>query len=269
MVRFKKILLYITVTIAVLYVALCCLIYFYQEKMIFHPKPLAADYQFSYEGSYSEVKIPAFDGKSLHGVLFKADSGRGLVFYLHGNAGALDTWGDIANIYTALNYDLFILDYRGFGKSEGSIYSEEQFYKDVQAAYDVMKKQYAEEKMVVIGYSIGTGPASMLAAVNHPKQLILQAPYYSLRDVGEHMYPTITPAFLLKYKFETYQFVQNAKVSVAIFHGDADNTIYHGSSQKLKEHFKQRDTLFTLKAQGHGRMNQNEEYQKELKELLK
>ena len=114
--------------------------------MIFHPSALPQDYKFSFEGSYQEVKIPTFDDKKLHGLLFKADSSKGLVFYLHGNAGALDTWGDIANVYTSLNYDIFILDYRGFGKSEGSIYSEAQFYNDVQAAYDLMKKNYSENK---------------------------------------------------------------------------------------------------------------------------
>ena len=190
------------------------------------------------------------------------------MFYLHGNGGALNTWGDIAGIYTSLNYDIFILDYRGYGKSEGSIYSEEQFYKDVQSAYDVMKKHYAENKIVVVGYSIGTGPAAMLAATNHPKQLILQAPYYNLTDLGEHMYPSITPKFLLKYKFTTNKYVQNTKTPVAIFHGDSDQLIYYGSALKLKEHFKQGDTLFTLHLQGHGQMNQNEEYQKELKALL-
>jgi pimeloyl-ACP methyl ester carboxylesterase len=266
--RFKKIVAGIMLTLALLYLGLCALIWFQQEKLIFHPKPLSADYKFDYKGNYKEVKIPAFDGKNLSGLLFLADSSKGLVFYLHGNAGALDTWGEMANIYTDLGYDLFILDYRGFGKSEGSIFSEEQFFKDVQAAYDLMKKEYPEEKIVVVGYSIGTGPASMLASTNHPKLLILQAPYYSLIDVGEHLYPSITPRFLLKYKFNTYEYVQHTKAPVVIFHGDADNTIYHGSSMKLKEHFKPADTLFTLKGQGHGGMNDNEEYQEELKRLL-
>ena len=265
----KKILLGLAAIIAVLYIALCLLLWFQQEKIIFHPHPLAADYVFAYPDNYREIKIPTFDGKTLDGVLFRADSSKGLVFYLHGNAGALDTWGDIASIYTTLGYDIFILDYRGFGKSEGRIYSEEQFYEDVQAAYDVMKKGYLENKIVVEGYSIGTGPATMLAATNHPKLLILQAPYYSLTDVGEHLYPSITPNFLNKYKFETYKYLKSVKAPVAIFHGDADETIYYGSSLKLKEHFKQGDTLFTLKGALHGRLNQNEEYQRELKELLK
>ncbi|MES2620848.1 MAG: alpha/beta fold hydrolase [Bacteroidota bacterium] len=264
----KKILLSITVFVAVLYIALCCLIYFYQEKMIFHPTALPAHFKFHYNGNFTEVNISAFDGKNLHGLLFKSDSSKGLVFYLHGNAGALDTWGDIADTYTALNYDIFILDYRGFGKSEGIIFSEEQFYKDVQAAYDLMKKDYPENKIAVVGYSIGTGPAAMLAANNNPKQLILQAPYYNLTDVGEHMYPSVTPNFLLKYKFTTNEFIQKTKAPVAIFHGDSDQVIYYGSALKLKDHFKPGDTLFTLQAQGHGHMNENEVYQKELTVLL-
>ena len=265
----KKILIGIAATMAVLYIALCLLLWFKQEKMIFHPSPLPTNYKFTYTGNYKEIRVPTFDGKVLNGLLFKADSSKGLVFYLHGKAGALDTWGDIAETYTSLGYDMFILDYRGFGKSEGSIYSQEQFYKDVQAAYDLLKKDYPESKIVVEGYSIGTGPAAMLAATNHPKLLILQAPYYSLTDLGEHLYPSITPRFLNRYKFETFRYVQDCKAPVVVFHGDADEVIYYDSSLKLKEHFKQGDTLFMLKDAAHGQINQNEDYQRELKELLK
>src|SRR4051812_15819545 len=77
-------------TVAVLYLAICALLWFEQEKLIFHPSPLAADYQFNYSGKFEEVQVTAFDGKKLHGLLFRADTSKGLVFYLHGNAGALD-----------------------------------------------------------------------------------------------------------------------------------------------------------------------------------
>jgi len=267
--RFKKILLGIGAAIVLLYVTLCIVLWYNQEKMIFHPHPLPADYTFHYKGNFKEVKVRAFDGKLLSGLLFKADSSKGLVFYLHGNAGALDTWGDIADIYTSLGYDIFMLDYRGFGKSEGTITGEVQLYEDVQAAYDVMKRDYPENNIVVEGYSIGTGPAAMLAGMNRPKLLILQAPYYSLTDVAEHLYPTITPRFLNRYKFPTYLYVQHTHAPVVIFHGDSDETIYYGSSVKLKEHFKYGDTLITLKGAPHGQLNQNEHYQEVLKVILK
>ncbi|HLP52777.1 MAG TPA: alpha/beta hydrolase [Chitinophagales bacterium] len=264
----KRILVVTLVLAAVTYVGICGFLWFGQEKLIFHPHPLPADYQFAYGGKYTEVFIPGFDGKKLHGLLFKADTTRGLVFYLHGNAGALDTWGDIAGIYTAMGYDIFITDYRGFGKSEGEIFSQEQVFKDAQAAYDMMKKNYPENSIVVIGYSIGTGPAARIASVNKPKQLILQAPYYSLTDLGEKMYPSITPRFLLRYKFDTYRYLKQTKAPVAIFHGDADNVIYYGSALKLQKQFKPGDTLVTLAGVGHGQLNQNQQYQQVLKSLL-
>lgn len=264
----KRIAVGTLIVLTFFYVGLCTLLWFYQEKLIFHPHPIAADYKFSYPGRFEEITIPTFDGTKLHGLLFKADTTKGLVFYLHGNAGALDTWGDIAPTYTNLGYDVFILDYRGFGKSEGSLHSEEQVYKDIQAAYDLLQQRYSEDSTVVIGYSIGTGPAAQLAATNHPKQLILQAPYYSLTDLGEQMYPAITPHFLNRYRFETYRFVAQVKAPVAIFHGDKDNVIYYGSALKLKQHFKNADTLFTLPGAGHGHLNENTDYRNRLPHLL-
>ncbi|MGK4569129.1 alpha/beta fold hydrolase [Flavobacterium sp. 3HN19-14] len=64
--------------------------------------------------------------------------------------------GNIAEIYTSLGYDCFIPDYRGYGKSGGEIESESQFLSDVDLLYKDMLKRYAEDKIVIIGYSIGT-----------------------------------------------------------------------------------------------------------------
>ena len=79
-------------------------------------------------------------GTILSGVLFKAVKPKGLVFYLHGNGGAITTCVNAAQTYTNINYDCFVLDYRGFGKSEGEIISQNQFYSDVEIAYDSLCK---------------------------------------------------------------------------------------------------------------------------------
>ena len=81
-----------------------------------------------------------------------------------------------------MNYDVYILDYRGYGKSQGSIESKDQLFSDVESAYKEIKKRYPENKIIILGYSVGTGLASKLASVNNAELLILQAPYYSLRD---------------------------------------------------------------------------------------
>lgn len=263
----KKIVVGFLGFILFLYLLLCLLLYVYQEKLIFFPTKLSSNFEYKFSQNFEEISILTTDKIKLNGLLFKVDSSKGVIFYLHGNAGALDTWADVAPLYTSLHYDVFLLDYRGFGKSESVIKNEEQFYLDIQTAYDAIKNRYDEKKMIVLGYSIGTGSAAMLASKNHPKQLILQAPYYSLIDMMTHSYP-IVPTFLLKYKFKTYEFVQQTKSPIVIFHGNEDEVIYYGSSLKLKPFLKPTDTLITLDKAGHNGMTDNLQYQLALKKIL-
>jgi pimeloyl-ACP methyl ester carboxylesterase len=159
------------------------------------------------------------------------------------------------------------LDYRGYGKSEGTISSENQFYGDVQAAYNVLKKRYAQDKIIILGYSLGTGAATILASNNKPKHLILQAPYYSLTDMMKQHYP-FAPTFLLKYRVDVRLFLPKVKAPVTVFHGNNDAIIYYGSSLKLKEHFKASDQLITLEGGRHNGMSSNPDYLIELDKLL-
>jgi pimeloyl-ACP methyl ester carboxylesterase len=252
----------------IFYVLICVGLYFFQEKLLFFPDRLHKTYKYSFARPFEELFIKTKGGNLLNALLFKTDSAKGLVFYLHGNAGSLNNWGDVARRYTALDYDVFMLDYPGFGKSEGAIKSETQLFDAIQSAYDKVKEQYHEDSIVVLGYSIGTGPAAHLAATNHPGLLILQAPYYSLTDMMRHTYPII-PTFLLKYKFRTNEYLKNCKMPVVIFHGDQDEIIYYGSSLKLKEEIKTGDTLITLKGQGHNGMTENPEYLAAIQTVLR
>ena len=263
----KKALLNILKIIIGLYIVLCGLLYFFQEKLIFFPQKLDKNYQFLFRQKFEELNIKATDGKLINGLLFKADSSKGLIFYLHGNAGDLSSWGEVAKTYTDLNYDVFIIDYRGYGKSEGEISGQTQLFEDNQTAYNELKKKYNEENIIVLGYSIGTGLASKIASTNNPKRLILQAPYYNLTDMMKQHFSFI-PTFILKYKFASNEYLKSCKMPVVIFHGNQDEVIYYGSSLKLKEEFKKQDTLLTLNGQGHNGMTDNEEYKTELRKIL-
>ncbi len=263
----KKTLITLLKVVLGFYLVLCGLLYFFQEKLIFFPQKLAPNYPFNFGKNVEEKYVETPDGIKLNALLFKADSTKGLIFYLHGNAGSLGGWGEVAQFYTDLHYDVFMLDYRGYGKSDGEIKSQAQLFKDNQLAYNQVLKTYNENQVVVLGYSIGSGLAAKLAADNNPKLLILQAPYYSLTDMMKHNYPFV-PTFLLKYKFETNEYLKDCKMPVVLFHGDKDNVIYHGSSLKLQAEFKPQDTLITLSQQGHNGMTDNEMYKKEMAKLL-
>lgn len=278
--KLKKIFLWLVGIVASLYLLLCVALFFFQEKMIFFPTKLEKNYVFNFKKPYQEITIPINDTLSLHGILFSStksglnssNKNKKLVFYLHGNAGTVDSWGGIADVYTNLGYDLFVLDYRGYGKSGGEISSQEQFFSDVQMAYSFVRKEkkYDEKNIIIVGYSVGTASAAMLASQNHPKLLILQAPYFSLIDMTERTYPFI-PTFLLKYEFNTAEFLSKNKIPTYIFHGTSDRVIPYESSLRIKEHLKDKVSAInfvTLHSQGHSGIHKNRVFLNILKEIL-
>jgi pimeloyl-ACP methyl ester carboxylesterase len=264
----KKIFLRFLFIVLCLYIVLCGGFYFFQEKLIFIPDKLNNDNTYNFNRNFEEIYIDTKDKIKLNGLLFKAENPKGLIFYLHGNAGALNSWGNIAPFYTDdLGYDIFILDYRGYGKSGGTIDNQQQLFSDVQTAYDKIKESYNENCIIVLGYSIGTCPATWLASENNPKMLILQAPYYSLTNIIQNICPII-PDFLVRYKLETYKYIPNCPMPVIIFHGNEDKLIDYDNSLQLKKLLKPTDRLITLDKEGHNGITNNEQYKRELLDIL-
>jgi len=268
----KRALKYVVISliglVAIIYVSAVTYFYINQQEMVFLASKLPADYKFTFNQKFEEFTIPSFDGTKLNGVLFKAEKSKGLIFYLHGNAGALDTWGDIADNYTQFGYDIFILDYRGFGKSEGAIEDEEQVYKDISIVYKQLIKRYEEKNVIITGYSIGSGLASYLAAENNPQKLILLSPYYNVTELSTERAPFF-PDFLKKFAFMTNNFIPKIKAPIYIFHGITDEVIGYNHAVRLSKLLKKDDKFFTLQGQGHSQMNDNLEYLKELQQILK
>lgn len=249
------------------YAIICVAIYFYQEKIIFYPEKLPENYSYDFKGNFEEITINTKDKKKLNSILFRSQYPKGVIFYLHGNAGSIKEWGEVAKLYNTMNYDVFMLDYRGYGKSEGNIENKEQLFSDVELAYEEITKRYPENKTIILGYSIGTGLASKLASKKNAKQLILQAPYYSIKDEMSQRF-SFLPSFLLKYNFETFEYLKTVKSPVSIFHGDQDEVINYKASLKLKENFKKGDRLILLKDQYHNGITDNLDYQNSMKKIL-
>lgn len=249
------------------YIILCVGVFFYQEKLIFYPEKLPENYKFDFNGDFEEITVKAQDNKHLNSVLFKTQNPKGVIFYLHGNGGSIKGWGEVAQLYSSMHYDTFILDYRGYGKSEGTINGKIQLFSDIELAYKTLLKRYPESKIIILGYSVGTGLAAKLASEHHARLLILQAPYYSIEDeMGQKF--SFLPKFLLKYNFETHNYLKTVESPVIIFHGDKDEVIHYKASLKLKNEFKKGDSLITLKGQYHNGITDNLDYQNSMKMVL-
>lgn len=267
--RLRKYIKRIVAALVLVYLLACVLLYFFQEKLLFHPEKVDKDVKYTYTSNFEEKFIEVEEGVELNGILFRADpvSGeRKLVFYIHGNAENLTTAGGVASSFTSNGYDFFVYDFRGFGKSDGCIDSEARLFADAQILYSHLRRQYGDQNITIVGYSIGTGIASWLAANNHPEQLILQAPYFSMEDMMHRNYP-IFPSWILKYPLETNLRLEKTTCPITIFHGTKDNVIPYASSTELKKMIPSID-LTSIPGLGHTGFMQNTTYQTKLNQLL-
>lgn len=238
------------------------------REQLFPGKPLGKDYSFTFPQRYKEIYLQLNDGKRMHAINFEPSiETNGVILYLHGSWDALDVWGRVSPIYTDLGYNVFIIDYRGSGKSEGKVISEKEIHDDVQVAYDYLKNVYGEDKITVLGQSIGSGLASYLAANNKPKNLILQAPYDSIRDWIHHLDPKVKVQDSL-FKLENYKWLKLVKCKITLIHGDNDKGVYYGSSLKLSKLLKPGDRFITLTGEGHTNFIENEKYRNVLRDIL-
>ncbi|MCD4747025.1 MAG: lysophospholipase [Bacteroidales bacterium] len=250
--------LWIIASIIIIFILFCLNIFFNQEKFIFFPEKLASDFQYNYKIPFDEINYTPDKKTIINALLFKSEDTKGIVIYFHGNAGSLRNWGNVADLFISLGYDVLIYDYRGFGKSTGKI-SEKTLYNDAQYIYNRIKQKYKESDIIIYGRSIGTGIATYIASNNHPCKLILETPFYNMNDLANKFYPWV-PKFLLRFKFATNEYITKVKCPVYIFHGTNDEIIYYGSSLKLKKLFKYGDELFTIKGGYHNNLELFEEY---------
>ncbi|GAB2894082.1 alpha/beta fold hydrolase [Uliginosibacterium flavum] len=223
--------LLVVLGIVLLYAALIGLMLARQESALFFPVKLAPDFQFNKPDVIErQIEVPGATLSALH---FRQPNAKGLIFFLHGNAGNLDIWLPGTDFYRHAGYDLFMIDYRGFGKSSGHIGSETELHADVLTAWHSIAGEYAGRPIVIYGRSLGSGLAVKLAAEVEAAQLILVSSYSSFVQLGQDHYPWI-PAFATRYPMRADEWL--AKVSEPIFmiHGALDPLVSVKHSQQLK-----------------------------------
>lgn len=234
-------------TIGILYCILCSGLYFAQNQLIFDPQTLSDDFTFR---AGVEVEVPTPDGVSINCVKLQSQNSKGVILYLHGNRGSNRRCLRQANMFEGFGYDILMPDYRGYGKTEGEITSEKQLYQDVQLVYDVLKKDYDESQIIIVGYSLGTGMASYLASRNNPMHLVLIAPYESFTNLKDRRFPII-PDFIVKYPLNNSKHLEKVKCPVTLLHGTEDSIIPYDSSLELKKIRPNEIELVTLSGTGH------------------
>lgn len=253
------------------YLLLCIMAYWIQERFIFKPERLAADFEYRYESPFKELSFTVEDGARVNGLLFYTEEAtkRGLVIYFHGNTRSIKGWSKYARDFTRHGYDVLMIDYRGFGKSTGKR-TEENLKKDAQYVYNRMRFDlgYPEHQIVVYGRSLGSGFAAKLASANRPKMLILDAPYYSFSHLTNRFLPFLPVSIILRFKIRTDRWVKYVRAPIYIIHGTKDLLIPFSSSVRLANIVPLNTHLVPIYGGGHNNLPSFEEYHRVLKDIL-
>ena len=258
----------ITLTVLAIYMAISLILYYVQDYFLFKPEKLPKDFQFYYENQIvQEYNLETRDGGVINGLHFKVKDPIGVVLYLKGNSKSIKGWGKFAVDFTRHKYDVIMLDYRGFGKSTGKR-SQKAIKRDVQYVYNKIRERVSEEYIIIYGRSMGSGFAAKIASENHPRMLILDAPYYSLTKTTSRYMPFMPLSVILKYPMPTYKWLKYVRCPIHIIHGTQDKLIPFKSSIKLSKINPGRTRLYAVISGGHKNLNNFESYHRMLSEIL-
>lgn len=250
-------------------IALLSLIaYFFQEKFIFKPEKLKQDFEFKYDVPFREYFFDVEPGVRINGLHFFRENAKGLILYFHGNTRSIKGWARYAKDFYRFNYDVVLVDYRGFGKSTGKR-SEKEMLSDMQFVYDKLKETYPEDHLIVYGRSMGSGFATKLASDNHPRYLILDAPYFSFIRVIERFLPMLPLRLVLRFKLRTDLWLPKVKCHTYILHGTRDWLIPIRHSEALQKLNPQKVTLIRIIGGGHNNLPGFDEYHNFIRDILK
>tara|TARA_R110000868_G_scaffold228111_1_gene481067 strand:+ start:974 stop:1837 length:864 start_codon:yes stop_codon:yes gene_type:complete len=260
--------LYICLIVISIYIVVSVLLYYLQDYLLFKPEKLDKDFQYFYENQeVEEYNIETRDGALINGLHFKVEKPKGIVLYLKGNSKSMKGWGKFAVDFTRHDYDVFMIDYRGFGKSTGRR-TQKAIKNDLQLIYNKMKEKVDEKYIILYGRSLGSGFATKLASTNQPRMLILDAPYYSLSKVTARYAPFMPMSVILKYPIPTYKWLKYVQCPIHIIHGTNDKLIPFKSSVKLSKIKPNLTRLYAVIGGGHKNLNTFESYHKMLSEII-
>ncbi|MFM7446425.1 MAG: alpha/beta hydrolase [Tabrizicola sp.] len=199
----------------------------------------------------TDVALTTPDGETL--VLWEspAQGDRPTLLFLHGNAGEIADRADRQAFYQSRGYGTAFLSYRGYGGSTGRP-TEAGLLIDAKTAYDHLRGQgIPPDRIVLVGESLGTGPAVLTAAANPVAALVLEAPYSAAVDIARRAYPWLPVGLLMKDQYRSRDHIAAVRAPLLILHGEADQVIPQGFGKRLYDAARDPKTFLSLGPVGH------------------
>jgi len=220
--------------------------------------------------SYEDIYFATRDNKKINGWFIPAKDAKYTILFFHGNAGNISHRLDKIKIFHDLGLNIFIIDYRGYGKSEGSP-SEAGLYLDAKAAYSYLVDncKMKSSSIILYGESLGGAIALELATKVNASAVITEETFTSMRDIAKDIYPFL-PSFFVSDRFNSLSRIEKVSIPKLIIHSKDDKMIPFSNAQKLYDKAKEPKALAAINGSHNDAFIESEKnYKNYIREFIK
>jgi fermentation-respiration switch protein FrsA (DUF1100 family) len=212
-------------------------VYFFQARLVYFPSiggAFAGAAPSDIGLSYEDVFFKTSDGLRLHGWYVSTEQNRGVILFFHGNAGNISHRLDSIAFFHELGFSVFIIDYRGYGRSEGKT-NEQGTYLDAEAAwrYLIENRGFDRSKIIIFGRSLGASIAAWLASRTNPAALIIESAFTSAPDLGSYHYWFLPVRALARLRYDTQSYIEKVSAPTLVVHSVDDDIVPFTHGKKL------------------------------------
>ena len=215
--------------VVLIYLAFVALMWVFQDRLLYLPEVGGRDLEATPADiglDFEDLALETADGVRIHGWFVPAQPERAVVLFFHGNAGNISHRLDTLRMFRELGLSVLLLDYRGYGRSEGRP-SEEGTALDARAAWDWLIEDAGRtpDEIVIAGRSLGAAVAAELAHTRQPGAVILESPFRSVPILAQEVYPFLPARWLARIHYPTEEYVATIEAPLFIIHSRDDEII--------------------------------------------
>ena len=206
-----------------------------EPRMLYYPSKQIDQSPNQVGFKYEDVTLTTSDGVRINGWFLPCGrEATHTILFFHGNAGDISDRFEKLEVFRDLGVDTLIIDYRGYGRSDGKP-NETGTYRDARAAYEYLTQQrkLAPRSIVIYGESLGSAIAADLASKEEAGGLVLEEAFTSVGDVGQKMFPFLPVRWLVRNKYDTLSKLPRSKVPLLIIHSRDDEFFDMRHAQRL------------------------------------
>lgn len=234
------------------YLLLSAGIFFSQKGMVYFPTRELAGTPSERGLEYHDVHFENGMGTKLHGWWLPHEQAQYTLLFCHGNGGNISHRLDSFDIFHGLGLNIFIFDYSGYGRSNGTP-SEQATQADARAAWKWLlhEKNIPADQIIIFGRSLGGGVAAALAGElqlsgQAAGALILESTFSSVVDMGRRLYPWLPVKALARFRYESVHHLQNVQIPALMIHSPQDNIVPFELGRVLYESYSGPKTFLEI-----------------------